>query len=196
MQMNIANKLTVARMFLIPVFVILMYIPNQYGELAVLGASIPVFQFIAGLVFAIASITDYLDGYLARKHNLVTSFGEFFDPMADKLLVITALVMLVASQDIPAWIVIIIISRELLVTGLRVLLATHSGKVMAAAWPGKIKTFTQMFAIIFYLFNDAGFVLLNIPMADILIYLCLIFTVYSGGEYFYKGRHVFLQSDD
>lgn len=194
--MNIANKLTVARMFLIPVFVILMYIPNQYGELAVLGASIPVFQFIAGLVFAIASITDYLDGYLARKHNLVTSFGEFFDPMADKLLVITALVMLVASQDIPAWIVIIIISRELLVTGLRVLLATHSGKVMAAAWPGKIKTFTQMFAIIFYLFNDAGFVLLNIPMADILIYLCLIFTVYSGGEYFYKGRHVFLQSDD
>lgn len=196
MQMNIANKLTVARMILIPVFVILMYIPNQYGELAVLGASIPVFQFIAGLVFTIASITDYLDGYLARKYNLVTSFGEFFDPMADKLLVITALVMLVASQHIPAWVVIIIISRELLVTGLRVLLATHSGKVMAAAWPGKIKTFTQMFAIIFYLFNDAGFVLLNIPMADILIYLCLIFTVYSGGEYFYKGRHVFLQSND
>lgn len=140
MQMNIANKLTVARMFLIPVFIILMYIPNQYGNIDVLGASIPVFQFIAGLVFTIASITDYLDGYLARKHNLITSFGEFFDPMADKLLVIAALIMLVQANTVPGWVVVIIVSRELLVTGLRVLLATQSGKVMAAAWPGKIKT--------------------------------------------------------
>src|SRR5699024_11262317 len=77
----------------------LMYIPNQYGNIDVLGASIPVFQFIAGLVFTIASITDYLDGYLARKHNLITSFGEFFDPMADKLLVIAALIMLVQAKD-------------------------------------------------------------------------------------------------
>ncbi|MBA5729051.1 CDP-diacylglycerol--glycerol-3-phosphate 3-phosphatidyltransferase [Aerococcaceae bacterium INB8] len=189
--MNIANKLTVARMFLIPVFIILMYIPNQFGKFDVLGASIPVFQFIAGLVFTMASITDYLDGYLARKHNLITSFGEFFDPMADKLLVITALIMLVQANTVPGWVVVIIVSRELLVTGLRVLLATQSGKVMAAAWPGKIKTFTQMFAIIFYLFDDIGFALLNIPISTILIYICLIFTVYSGAEYFYKGRHVF-----
>ena len=187
MQMNIANKLTVARMFLIPVFIILMYIPNQYGNIDVLGASIPVFQFIAGLVFTIASITDYL----ARKHNLITSFGEFFDPMADKLLVIAALIMLVQANTVPGWVVVIIVSRELLVTGLRVLLATQSGKVMAAAWPGKIKTFTQMFAIIFYLFDDIGFALFNIPISTILIYVCLIFTVYSGAEYFYKGRHVF-----
>lgn len=191
MQMNIANKLTVARMFLIPVFIILMYIPNQFGNIDVLGASIPVFQFIAGLVFTIASITDYLDGYLARKHNLITSFGEFFDPMADKLLVIAALIMLVQANTVPGWVVVIIVSRELLVTGLRVLLATQSGKVMAAAWPGKIKTFTQMFAIIFYLFDDIGFALFNIPISTILIYVCLIFTVYSGAEYFYKGRHVF-----
>lgn len=191
MQMNIANKLTVARMFLIPVFIILMYIPNQFGNIDVLGASIPVFQFIAGLVFTIASITDYLDGYLARKHNLITSFGEFFDPMADKLLVIAALIMLVQANTVSGWVVVIIVSRELLVTGLRVLLATQSGKVMAAAWPGKIKTFTQMFAIIFYLFDDIGFALLNIPISTILIYVCLIFTVYSGTEYFYKGRHVF-----
>lgn len=195
MQMNIANKLTVARMILIPVFVILMYIPNNFGAIDILGASIPVFQFIAGVTFAIASFTDYLDGHLARKLNLVTSFGEFFDPMADKLLVISALIMLTSQGRIPAWVVIIIISRELLVTGLRVLLATHSGKVMAAALPGKIKTFTQMFAILFYLFNDIGFTLLNIPIATILIYVCLIFTIYSGGEYFYQGRHVFLDSD-
>src|SRR5699024_5039115 len=154
MQMNIANKLTVARMFLIHVFIILMYIPNKYSNIEVLGASIPVFQLIAGLVFTIASITDYLDGYLARKHNLITSFGEFFDPMADKLLVIAALIMLVQANTVPGWVVVIIVSRELLVTGLRVLLATQSGKVMAAAWPGKIKTFTQMFPIIFYLFDD------------------------------------------
>lgn len=194
-QMNIANKLTVLRMILIPVFVILMYMPNNYGDINLLGATIPVFQFIAGIVFTFASITDYLDGYLARKYHLVTSFGEFFDPMADKLLVIAALVTLVGTGTIPAWIVIIIISRELLVTGLRVLLATHSGKVMAAALPGKIKTFTQMFSIIFYLFNDIGFTLLNIPMATILMYVCLIFTVYSGGDYFYKGRHVFLDTN-
>lgn len=192
MQMNIANKLTVARMILIPVFVILMYIPNNYGSIDIMGATIPVFQFIAGVTFAIASFTDYLDGHLARKYNLVTSFGEFFDPMADKLLVISAFIMLASQGRIPAWIVIIIISRELLVTGLRVLLATHSGKVMAAALPGKIKTFTQMFAILFYLFNDIGFTLLNIPIATILIYVCLIFTIYSGVDYFYQGRHVFL----
>lgn len=195
MQMNIANKLTVARMILIPVFVILMYVPDNFGTINLLGASIPVFQFLAGLTFTVASFTDYLDGYLARKHNLVTSFGEFFDPMADKLLVISALIILTEQGYIPAWIVIIIISRELLVTGLRVLLATHSGKVMAAALPGKIKTFTQMFAIIFYLFNDIGFALLNIPIATILIYICLIFTIYSGADYFYQGRHVFLDSN-
>lgn len=194
MQMNIANKLTVARMILIPVFIILLYVPNQYGTVDLLGASVPVFQFLAGIVFTIASITDYLDGYLARKHNLVTAFGEFFDPMADKLLVIAALIMLVQSNAVPAWVVVIIVSRELLVTGLRVLLATYSGKVMAAALPGKIKTFTQMFAIIFYLFNDIGFALINIPISTILIYVCLIFTVYSGAEYFYKGRHVFLDA--
>ncbi|XJS11559.1 CDP-diacylglycerol--glycerol-3-phosphate 3-phosphatidyltransferase [Aerococcaceae bacterium WGS1372] len=193
--MNIANKLTVARMVLIPVFIVLMYISNDYGTIDLLGASIPKFQFIAGIVFAVASFTDYLDGHLARKHGLVTSFGEFFDPMADKLLVISALIMLTAQGRIPAWIVIIIISRELLVTGLRVLLATHSGKVMAAALPGKVKTFTQMFAILFYLFNDIGFALFNIPIATILIYVCLIFTIYSGADYFYQGRHVFLDSN-
>lgn len=194
--MNIANQLTIARIFMIPIFIILMYSPNHGPIIHFLGVDLALSQFMAGLVFAIASFTDFLDGYLARKYHLITSFGAFFDPMADKLLVMAAFIMLTNQNLIPAWIVIIILSRELLVTGLRVLLARHDGKVMAAAWPGKIKTFTQMFAILFYLFKNAGFVLLNIPIAEILLYICLFFTVYSGIEYFYKGRFVFQDTND
>lgn len=189
--MNIANKLTLARILMIPVFILLLSLPLNWGEVTWLGAVIPTHQMIAGVIFAVASFTDYLDGYLARKYDLVSSFGAFADPMADKLLVMAAFIMLVSYNVIPAWIAIIIISRELMVTGLRVLLAQHDGKVMAAAMPGKIKTFSQMFSIVFYLFNDAGFVLFNIPMADILLYVCLFFTVYSGVEYFYQARFVF-----
>lgn len=189
--MNIANKLTLARIFMIPIFILILTIPLDWGTVTWLGAMVPVHQLIAGIIFAVASFTDYLDGYLARKHNLVTSFGEFFDPMADKLLVLAAFMMLVEFGWIPAWIVIIIISRELLVTGLRVLLAKNDGKVMAAAMPGKIKTFSQMFAIIFYLFNDMGFAIINIPIADILLYICLFFTIYSGVDYFYQARFLF-----
>lgn len=189
--MNIANKLTLARIFMIPIFILILTLPLDWGVVTWLGTTVPVHQLIAGIIFAVASFTDYLDGYLARKYNLVTSFGEFFDPMADKLLVLAAFMMLVEFGWVPAWIVIIIISRELLVTGLRVLLAKNDGKVMAAAMPGKIKTFSQMFAIIFYLFNDMGFAALNIPMADILLYICLFFTVYSGIDYFYQARFLF-----
>lgn len=189
--MNIANKLTLARILMIPVFILLLSLPLDWGQVSWLGAVMPVHQLAAGIIFAVASFTDYLDGYLARKYDLVSSFGAFADPMADKLLVLAAFIMLVAADTVPAWVAIIIISRELLVTGLRVLLAQHDGKVMAAAMPGKIKTFSQMFSIIFYLVNDAGFVLLNIPMADILLYICLFFTIYSGIDYFYQGRFVF-----
>lgn len=193
-SMNIANKLTVLRMFLIPIFVVILIIPDSANAVHAGGAVIPWNQLIAGIIFVFASFTDYLDGYLARKYNLVTAFGEFFDPMADKLLVISAMIILVEKHVIPSWVVIIVVSRELLVTGLRVLLARSSGKVLAAALPGKIKTFSQMFAIIFYLFEDIGFRLLNIPMADILMWISLFFTIYSGIEYFYKGRFVFKDS--
>lgn len=188
--MNIANKLTLLRIALIPVFILLLMPALAWGEIILLGANIPLSQFIAALVFIIASFTDYLDGHLARKYNLVSSFGEFFDPMADKLLVIAAFVLLVELGRVPGWVVIVIISRELMVTGLRVLLAQHNGKVMAAALPGKIKTFSQMFAIIFFLLNDAGFVLVNVPFATLMLYVCLFFTIYSGVDYFYHARFV------
>ena len=194
--MNIANRLTLLRICLIPVFIIILLAEPAWGSLQLAGVAIPGHQAIAGLIFAFASLTDFLDGYLARKYQLVTNFGIFFDPMADKLLVLAAMIILSSFQWIPAWVVIIIVSRELMVTGLRVLLANSNGKVMAAALPGKIKTATQMFAILFYLFNDFGLSPQSNPhrLADILIYICLFFTVYSGVEYFWKGRFVFNES--
>lgn len=189
--MNIANQLTLFRMLMIPIFVALLSLPFEWGTLNILGNDLLVNYFIAGLVFAVASFTDYLDGYLARKYHLVTNFGIFADPMADKLLVMAALILLVDHQLIPAWMVIVIVSRELLVTGLRVLLATSDGKVLAAAWPGKIKTFTQMFAILFFLWQDTGFSWLPFSLAQVLLWICLFFTVYSGVDYFYHARHVF-----
>lgn len=189
--MNIANKLTVFRIFMIPVFVLLLSVNLAWGSVSILGTEILWQHFIAGLIFAVASFTDYLDGYLARKYNLVTQFGVFADPMADKLLVAAALIMLVELNMIAGWMAIIIIARELLVTGLRVLLARQDGQVLAAALPGKIKTFTQMFSIVFYLWNDIGFKALGIPMADILLIICLIFTLYSGWDYFYQARYIF-----
>ncbi|MGX7091410.1 CDP-diacylglycerol--glycerol-3-phosphate 3-phosphatidyltransferase [Hutsoniella sourekii] len=193
--MNIANKLTILRMCLIPIFVILMMVDFNWGQVEFLGALLSLEQLVAGIIFIFACLTDYLDGYLARKYQLITAFGEFFDPMADKLLVISALLLLIQKGQVAAWVVIIIVSRELLVTGLRVLLARSNGKVLAAALPGKIKTTTQMLAIIFYLFNNAGFTYLPFSIADCFLYICLFFTVYSGLDYFYHGRFVFYDVD-
>ncbi|MDO4775565.1 MAG: CDP-diacylglycerol--glycerol-3-phosphate 3-phosphatidyltransferase [Aerococcaceae bacterium] len=188
--MNIANKLTLLRIALIPVFMLLVMLPLDWGQVTLLGATIPVAQLCGAVVFVVASITDYLDGYLARKYQLVTSFGAFFDPMADKLLVLAAFILLVEQGRIPGWIIIIIISRELMVTGLRVLVVQHGGEIMAAALPGKIKTFSQMLAIVFYLLNDIGFAMIGIPFATMMLYLCLFFTVYSGVDYFYHSRFI------
>ena len=153
--MNIANKLTLLRMLMIPVFILLVLNPSA-DQVVWIGTAIPINQVWAALVFALASFTDFLDGYLARKYHLVTSFGAFFDPMADKLLVMAALILLVQVASVPGWIVFIILARELMVTGLRVLIAQSNGKVMAAAMPGKIKTTTQMLAILCFLLQDLG----------------------------------------
>lgn len=172
--MNIANKLTVARLIAIPFFIVAMLM-SAYT--------------IAGVLFLVASITDYLDGYLARKLNLVTNFGKFADPLADKILVLCALIMLVQTHQLPAWIVSIIVTRELAVTGLRLLLIEQN-IVMAADWSGKLKTATQMIAITCLLFNDFG---LSIPLGTLFLYGCLALTIYSGIDYFVKYRKVFNQ---
>lgn len=165
---NIPNLLTLGRIVLIPVFILILCIWNSVAGHAV-----------AAVVFALASITDYLDGYLARKWKVVTNFGKFADPLADKMLVMTAFIMLVELGMVPALIAAIIICRELAVTGLRLLLVENGGTVLAAAMPGKIKTFTQMFSIIFLLLHFS-------MIGTLLLYVALIFTIYSGYDYF-KG---------
>ncbi|EUJ17599.1 CDP-diacylglycerol--glycerol-3-phosphate 3-phosphatidyltransferase [Listeria aquatica FSL S10-1188] len=136
--MNLPNKLTVARIILIPIFVILCVAPFHLGELYWLGSAIPVTSFIATIIFIVAALTDWFDGHLARKYNLITNFGKFADPMADKLLVTAAFIILVEMNIAPAWVIILIISRELAVTGLRLLLV-EGGEVLAAGQLGKIK---------------------------------------------------------
>lgn len=176
---------------MIPLFIVLVLVPLDFGTLEALGSDIEVRLLVATIVFALASFTDWLDGYIARKRNIVSNFGKFADPLADKMLVMTALILLVELELAPSWVVAVIVCRELAVTGLRLLLVEQGGTVLAAAWPGKIKTITQMFAIIFLLINNFPFAATGIPVATILLYACLVFTIYSGWDYFYNARHVF-----
>ncbi|HJE15872.1 MAG TPA: CDP-diacylglycerol--glycerol-3-phosphate 3-phosphatidyltransferase [Lapidilactobacillus dextrinicus] len=194
--MNLPNKLTVFRIILIPIFMLLLAINWQWGQLSVGGADIPMQQFIAAIVFIVASLTDMLDGKLARRDHLVTNFGKFADPLADKMLVMTAFIFLVSLGKVPAWVAAIIVCRELAVTGLRLLIVEQNGQVMAAAMPGKIKTTTQMLAIIFLLLNNIFFAAVAIPFGEIMLYICLFFTIYSGADYFIKGRYVFKDTND
>ncbi|MBU3851166.1 MAG: CDP-diacylglycerol--glycerol-3-phosphate 3-phosphatidyltransferase [Candidatus Paralactobacillus gallistercoris] len=191
--MNLPNKLTMFRIFLIPIFTLVLAMPWQWGQVNVGGTTIPVTAIVATLIFIIASLTDFADGQIARRRHLVTNFGKFADPLADKILVMTAFIFLVKMGSVPAWVAAIIIWRELAVTGLRLLLS-EGGEVMAAAMPGKIKTTTQMLAIIFLLLNNIGFAAIHLPFAQIMLYVCLFFTIYSGCDYFYKNRHVFADS--
>ena len=167
--MNLPNKLTIFRILCIPVFVVLMLVNT-----------IPYNNYIAVGVFIIASLTDMLDGKIARKYNLVTNFGKFMDPLADTLLVSSALICMIKIGILPACIVIIIISREFIITGFR-LIAAEGGLVIAASWWGKIKTVTQMIMIILLLLGVQGII------ATILIFLATLFTVISGVDYIVKN---------
>ncbi len=173
--MNLANKLTMLRVALIPVFVVCMIIEFPYH------------MAISLAVFAVASITDQLDGYIARKHNLITDFGKFMDPLADKLLTSAAFILLAEAGIMPGWIVFTIMAREFAVTGLRGI-GANQDVVIAASNYGKAKTVVQMVTIIVLLLGNWPFSLMNIPMGTILIYLTLIITVLSGVDYFWKNR--------
>ncbi|APB30716.1 MULTISPECIES: CDP-diacylglycerol--glycerol-3-phosphate 3-phosphatidyltransferase [Vagococcus] len=188
--MNLPNKLTVIRICMIPLFMIVALAPLNWGEVDVFGTPLLITQLVAAIIFAVASITDWLDGKIARKHNLVTNFGKFADPLADKMLVMTAFIVLVGQGNAPSWVVSIIVCRELAVTGLRLLLV-EDGEVMAAAWPGKVKTATQMVAIILLLLGNVPFNAINLPLDQIFLYICLAATIYSGIDYFVKNKHVF-----
>ena len=191
--MNIPNRITVSRILLIPIFVVIMMFDFGWGNMKLFGAEMPVHHFVGALIFIFASATDWVDGYYARKYNLVTNLGKFLDPLADKLLVSAALILLVELQLAPAWIVIIIISREFAVTGLRLILAGQ-GEVVAANQLGKIKTWAQIVAISALLLHNTIFTLIGIPFDTIMLYIALIFTIWSGWDYFYLNRKVLLES--
>lgn len=170
--MNIANKVTMIRLVLIPVFVVCFYI---YGTS----------YNIAAIVFLVASLTDALDGYLARSRNLVTNFGKFVDPLVDKVLTIAAFIVLVEAKVIPAWAVIIIIARELIITGFRTLAADMGITIAASVW-GKAKTISQMVSLVMLLLNVS---VLN-KLGIYVFYLAVILTVLSGWDYLIKNKKV------
>mgnify|MGYP001461207277 CR=1 FL=1 len=191
--MNLPNRITLARVCMIPIFVIFMVIDFPWGEVQFGDVFLSVEQLIATAIFIIASTTDWIDGYYARKYNLVTNLGKFLDPLADKLLVSSAFIILVEIGLAPSWVVILIISREFAVTGLRLILA-GGGEVVAANMLGKIKTWTQIIAIITLLLENVPFSYMNFPFADIMLYVALFFTLWSGLDYFVKNKQAFSQS--
>ncbi len=181
--MNLPNKITLFRVFMIPVFVIFM-----------LCKSIPFYNFIALAVFSVACFSDFLDGYLARKYNLVTNFGKFMDPLADKVLVSTAMIILVEIGMIPSWVAAIILAREFIISGFR-LVAVEQGVVIAASYIAKFKTVFQMFMCIFLIFSSnekyqGGFFEFIHILGQIAMWGALALTVISLVDYMYKNREV------
>lgn len=176
--MNLANKITLTRIFLLPVFLFFISEKVPYGS------------FIAAGIFILAAATDGLDGYVARRQKQVTNLGKLLDPLADKLLVMSALVSLVARAALPAWIAIVIIAREFAVTGLRSVAAAE-GRVIAASRFAKIKTITQIVAIVAIMINNFPFSLIGFPFKDVALYTSVVFTVLSGLDYFRGAGDLF-----
>ena len=187
--MNLPNKLTVFRVILIIPFVLLLLGGYaQWGWLtAILGGAMKYTDYIALVIFIIASLTDLLDGKIARKYNLVTNFGKFMDPLADKLLVCSAMICLIEMGRIPSWIVIIIISREFIISGFR-LVASDNHVVIAASYWGKFKTTFQMIMVCLMLANIPALNLLT----QIIMWIALILTVVSLVDYVVKNKNVLL----
>lgn len=173
--MNLPNSLTVARLILIPVFLLTASMKFPYAD------------YVAGGIFLLAALTDGLDGYFARKKNEVTRLGNFLDPVVDKILITAALVSLVELGRLPGWIAIIIIGREIAVTGLRALAAAE-GKIIYASRLGKVKTVSQVVAVTALFWRDFSFYIINVPFTGIAVAIALVFTVWSGLDYFQKYR--------
>ena len=188
--MNLPNKLTISRIIMIPlliaVYLLRSLLPNAY-------------LWVMGIIFLVASLTDYFDGAIARKRNIVTTFGKFMDPLADKLLVLTALLILSdnyfyqAQMWMPFWFVVIILARELIVTSIR-LVAVGEGKIIAASSLGKFKTGSTMVAILWYLFLMGLNIAWIIVIGWALMGIALLFTIISGFDYFWKNRKLIFES--
>lgn len=179
--MNLPNKITTIRVFMIPIYLVFMLVEQ-----------IPYGRYIAGVIFTIAAITDALDGYIARKNNLITNFGKFMDPLADKLLVCSALICFVETHQMQSWIAIIIIAREFIISGFRTI-ASDNGVVLAAGWWGKIKTNVQVVMCVMLTVN-LDFTFINI-LEVIAIYLALALTIISMMDYLIRNRKLLFNNN-
>ncbi len=186
MNLNLANMLTMARVFAVPVIVVLLYIEHTYQTV--------IATYLATGLFILASLTDMADGYIARRQNLITNLGKFLDPLADKLLIGSVLIMLVELRWVPAWVVVVIICRELAVTGMRGV-AADKGVVIAADHFGKLKTIVQSLALVPLMAHYPIFGFDPAPIGMMLLYLALALTVFSGGNYLYSFYKNWLQME-
>jgi len=196
--MNLANKLTIFRIILVPIMVIIPYLNIDN---TVVHSIIPLSWIIVEVIFIIASITDKLDGYIARSRNQITTFGKFLDPIADKILVLAAMLILVEFNRLPAWIPIVVLFREFMVSGYRLVAVGENGNVIAASIWGKLKTVTQMFALIFAIIDMNSFgrfiygglegyaLWLNIISTG-LMFVSVIATIFSGWDYIKNGKDI------
>ena len=196
--MNLANKLTIIRIFLVPIMVVIPFLGLK-GDVW----GIPLTWFCIDLIFIIASITDKLDGYIARSRNQITTFGKFLDPIADKILVISAMIMLVENSRLPAWIPIIVLFREFIVSGYRLVAVEKGGKVIAASIWGKLKTVTQMLALVVAIIDmnsfgaiftgnlDTYHFIINL-FVTVMMIISVIATVVSGFDYIKNGKDLLL----
>lgn len=197
--MNLPNKLTIFRILLVPIMVI---IPFLGLDKIYAGSFITLTWIVVEAIFVIASITDKLDGHLARSRNQITTFGKFLDPIADKILVLAAMIMLVEAGRLPAWIPIIVLFREFIVSGYRLVAVENDGKVIAASFWGKLKTVTQMVALIIALVdmnsygafvngNLSGFPLVLNICGSVIMTVSVVATIFSGWDYVKNGKDLF-----
>ncbi|WP_273477695.1 CDP-diacylglycerol--glycerol-3-phosphate 3-phosphatidyltransferase [Faecalicoccus acidiformans] len=191
--MNLPNKLTVGRIAMVPLVVLIyLVIPQDFCVISATNG-LALRDVLAFLIFMLASLTDMFDGQIARKYHLITSFGKFFDPIADKMLVDTMLILLVYTHQANIVAVLLMIARDLIVDGLRMLASQH-GKVVSAGIYGKAKTVLQMFAILFLLLKNWPFVYLGLPLDQILLWLACLMSLFSGLIYFAQLKDFVLES--
>lgn len=196
--MNLPNRLTLLRVLFIPIIVFVYLFPfAQFnitiGHFTIGFVTIPYTNLILLVLFVLASITDFFDGYIARKYNKITSFGKFVDPVADKLLVNTLFIILAFSGFVPIIAVIIMIWRDIIVDAIRMMVA-EKGKVMSAGYLGKVKTVLQMLTIILVLMLNLPFELYHLPVSDFMLWFAVAISVMSGINYFLQAKDVILES--
>jgi CDP-diacylglycerol--glycerol-3-phosphate 3-phosphatidyltransferase len=195
---NLPNKISVFRVYLVFIILIALLFPFHtlnvsIGTFYVYGQGIPYNYLVAGIIFVIGSISDFLDGYIARKYDLVTTFGKFIDPVSDKLLVNTTLIALTANGFISPIIVIVMVGRDIMVDAIR-MIASQEGSVISANVFGKLKTIFQMIAITIVLFHNVPFEGYNVPVDEIFVLLATLFSVISGYNYFRLNKDAIFKS--